>query len=97
MFTVLHRGPDGSERYYEAANITRFTEDGVESVPPLGRIVLSGVADSGNPSDCVELLIEAPFGAVFVMNRFGATIAKYMLAGKISNALEGVDAPTPPR
>ena len=76
MLTVLHRGPDGSERIFEAESVTRYPPEGEQSVPPLGVVRAHGIVGQG-PSDCIELDIAAPFGAVFVMNRFGQTVARY--------------------
>lgn len=78
MLTVLHRGPDGSERYFEAETVTRFAPEGEESVPALGKIRASGVRLDEVPGTVIELALEKPFGAVFVMNRYGATVAKYL-------------------
>lgn len=78
MFTVLHRGPDGSETLYEAETVTRFPPEGEESIPPLGKIALSGVRLDNCPDTSITLALEKPFGAVFVMNRFGATVARHM-------------------
>ena len=75
MLTVLHRGPDGSERIFEAESVTRYPPEGEQSVPPLGIVRASGVPDT--PDGTAELGIIAPFGAVFVMNRFGQTVARY--------------------
>jgi len=77
MITVLHRGPDGSERIFEAESVTRFTPEGEQSIPPLGRIVASGVHFDDMPGSSITLDISEPFGAVFVMNRHGSTIAKW--------------------
>lgn len=78
MLTVLHRGPDGSERIMEAETVTRFPPEGQQSVPPLGKVRATGVNIDGVPGHVIELDISEPFGAVFVMNRFGATVAQYM-------------------
>jgi len=91
MFTVLHRGPDGSEKYYEAHAVTRFPEEGSLSCPPLGVIRLIGVNLPDIPGETIDLAVEEPLGAVFVMNRFGTTVAKYTLAGKVSSQLEQAD------
>lgn len=77
MLTVLHRGPDGSERIFEAESVTRFPPEGEESTPALGKVVAL-ISDGGDsPSGCRELCVAQPFGAVFVMNRFGVTVASY--------------------
>lgn len=75
MLTVLHRGPDGSERIFEAESVTRYPPEGEQSVPPMGKIVGTGVA--GFPDETVTLAVIEPFGAVFVMNRYGQTVARY--------------------
>ena len=80
MLTVLHRKPDGSERIFEAESVTRFPPEGEESIPAMGKVVAL-LADGGDsPSSCAELSIAQPFGAVFVMNRFGVTVASYRSA-----------------
>lgn len=76
MLTVMHRGPDGSERIFEADFVTRFPKEGEETCPPMGKIAVTGCTHDG-PSD-FELALEKPFGAVFVMNRYGQTVARYM-------------------
>lgn len=76
MLTVLHRGPDGSERLFEARSVTRFAPEGEQSVPATGIIRACGI-EGEDVSVCIELDIVQPFGAVFVMNRFGATVARY--------------------
>lgn len=78
MLTVLHRGPDGSERTFEAESVARFNREGEESVPPLGEIRATGVTLDSVPDNSITLDVSAPFGAVFVMNRHGATVARYM-------------------
>jgi hypothetical protein len=78
MLTVLHRGPDGSERTFEAEFVARYAKEGEQSVPPLGEIRATGVQSSTIPGDSITLDIGEPFGAVFVMNRHGATVARYM-------------------
>jgi len=71
MLTVLHRKSDGSERVFEAESVTN-------SAPPgLYEIRATGVLMDDVPGNCVTLDISKPFGAVFVMNRFGATVARY--------------------
>jgi len=78
MFTVLHRGPDGTEKLYEAETVTRFPPEGEASIPALGEIRLGGVKIDEVPGETVTLALEKPFGAVFVMNRFGATVARHL-------------------
>ncbi len=76
MLTVLHRRPDGTEHVFEAESVTRATINGEMSCPPGGEIVAHGV--EGDTPRQITLSISEPFGAVFVMNRHGATIARYM-------------------
>lgn len=83
MLTVLHRGPDGSEHTFEARSVIRSNKDGVECVPAGGEIRAHGVEGL---SDTMTLDISGPFGAVFVMNRHGTTVARYI--GKGSPASE---------
>lgn len=78
MFTVMHRLGDGTECYYEAKTVRRYPLDGEQSIPPLGKFLLVGVNIPDVPGDTLELVIEKPFGAIFVMNSAGTTIAKYM-------------------
>jgi len=77
MLTILHRGHDGSEMVFEAKSVTRFPNEGDQAYPPLGEIRASGVDLPGCPCDTITLNIEGPFGAVFVMNKAGATVAKF--------------------
>ena len=77
MLTVLHRESDGTENYFEAERVYRLPPDGEESVPPLGKIFALGVDTDSSPNNKIELHIDQPFGAVFVMNRYGATVARY--------------------
>jgi len=79
MLTVMHRGPDGSERIFEAESVTRYPPHGEQSVPPTGEVVAGGVQMDGIPAPSITMDISPPFGAVFVMNRFGATVASYRL------------------
>lgn len=78
MLTVLHRAPDGSERYFEARTVRRVNPDGVECIPASGTIKAYGDF-FGSDIDAEQILdISGPFGAVFVMNRHGATVARYV-------------------
>lgn len=78
MLTVLHRAPDGSERYFEARTVRRVNPDGVECIPATGEIKAYGDFLGGG-SEIEQILdISEPFGAVFVMNRHGATIARFV-------------------
>lgn len=80
MFTVLYREANGTERLYEAQTVSRFqTGPDEQSIPAQGMVQLTGVEPSGdNPTDIVVLDLQKPFGAVFVMNRFGTTVARYL-------------------
>lgn len=80
MLTVLHRGPDGSERTFEAESVARFNRDGEECVPAIGEVRATGVMLDGVPGETITLDISQPFGAVFVMNRHGSTVARYTCA-----------------
>lgn len=75
MITVLHRGSDGSERVFEARSVVRYARDGEQECPALGDIVVR-LSGDGIAQD-ETLALEKPFGAVFVMNRHGQTIAHY--------------------
>lgn len=78
MLTVMHRGPDGTERIFEAESVSRFPPEGEKSVPATGKVWAAGVTLGSVPGDALELDISEPFGAVFVMNRFGSTVARYV-------------------
>ena len=79
MLTILHRQSDGAERLFMADSIEAVQPDGEECVPVrVGKFKARGVYDSGLPNDCVEFEIKQPFGAVFVMNDQGSTVAKYL-------------------
>ena len=85
MLTILHRQSDGSERLFMADSIEAVQPDGESCVPVrIGKFKARGVFDSGLPSDCIEFDIECPFGAVFVMNDQGATVARYMAPSKLA-------------
>jgi hypothetical protein len=78
MLTILHRKADGSEKLFMAENVEQIQIDGHQSVPcHSGKFIAHGVMDSGVPSDYIQFEIEQPFGAVFVMNDKGATVARY--------------------
>jgi hypothetical protein len=79
MLTILHRKSDGGEKLFMAENIELLQKDGEQSVPcHTGKFIAHGVIDSGVPSDYYQFEIEQPFGAVFVMNDKGATVARYL-------------------
>lgn len=80
MLTVLHRHKDGSEKIFMAESVWRTSRDGEECVPAQGGFIAHGVQDGGAPSDYLQFDIEAPFGAVFVMNNEGQTVARYFAA-----------------
>lgn len=77
MLTILWRKPDGGEKLFMAENIERLQPDGEECVPALGGFIAHGVHDGGLPSDYFQFDIKEPFGAVFVMNDTGKTVARY--------------------
>lgn len=92
MLTVKHRHDDGTETLYEAATVSRVC-DGEASCPPCGDVVLRGCPGDGfntGPGAVSGPGCEIRIGAgsrsangmdprVFVMNRFGATVADYRL------------------
>lgn len=79
MFTVLHRGPDGSETLYQAETVSRFQREGEQCVPAMGSIGISGAKCDGIPLGAsITLALEPPFGAVFVMNEGGSTVARWL-------------------
>lgn len=77
MLTILWRKPDGSEVLFAAKSIER--EAGSEAQCPAGGgFIASGVDDDAIPGDVFRFNIEWPFGAVFVMNESGCTVARYL-------------------
>jgi hypothetical protein len=78
MLTVLWRKPDGGEQIFAAETIHRLQPEGEQCVPARGKFLAHGVTCSGVPADYFEFDIEGPFGAVFVMNATGQTVARYM-------------------
>lgn len=79
MLTILHRKADGGEKLFMAENIEQLQPEGEASVPcHSGKFIAHGVIDGGTPADYVQFEIEQPFGAVFVMNDKGATVARYL-------------------
>lgn len=86
MFTILHRASDGSETLYEAESVYRMKRaDEDASIPPIGDIVLQGVSLGDVPASTLTIPCGAPRSnhgfdpQVFVMNRFGATVARYAI------------------
>ncbi len=79
MLTVMYRAPNGTENLFEAVKVYRDPPEGQESIPPLGHITaVLPDTDPGQPGYEVRLDISEPFGAVFVMNRYGSTVQKYI-------------------
>lgn len=77
MLTVLHRKADGSEEIFEAVSVSRQQKgEGLEQIPALGKFVIKGAYGDENNEPVFE--IASPFGAIFVMNRYGATVARYL-------------------
>lgn len=72
MLTVLHRGPDGAERIFEAESVIRFSGEGESCIPAQGDI--RACLPDGSTQDLGTI---GSFGAVFVMNRYGQTVARY--------------------
>lgn len=77
MLTILKRDKNGNEQLFEAETLHRVNPDGEQCVPAVGKFIAHGVNIDTSPSDYFEFDIEGPFGAVFVMNGKGATVAKY--------------------
>jgi hypothetical protein len=76
MLTILHRQPNGAETIFQAKRIERLQPSGEQCVPAIGnrfRVWL----DEGDEV-IGEITIEQPFGAVFVMNKNGSTVARYL-------------------
>ena len=89
MLTILHRQNDGSERLFMAESIEAVQPKGEQCVPVrIGRFRYRGAVDD-IPSG--EFEIGQPFGAVFVMNDQGATVAKYMAPPAPVNAGKTLD------
>lgn len=78
MLTILWRKPDGSEQIFAAETIHRLQPEGEQCVPARGKFLAHGVTLNGAPTDYMEFDIQGPFGAVFVMNEAGQTVARYM-------------------
>lgn len=78
MLTILFRHSDGSEQLFEAETLHRLNDVDDACVPARGKFLAHGVEMSGVPSDYFEFEIAEPFGAVFVMNEKGATVARYL-------------------
>lgn len=77
MLTILHRAPDGAEAIFSAEKLQRTNPRGEQCVPAMGSFVAHGVTISGLPDHIYEFEIMGPFGAVFVMNDKGKTVASY--------------------
>lgn len=83
MFTILHRRPDGSEVLREdAVHVSRITEP----VKNLGGDIVQSPGVVVRWSDGIETNYQHPSTGepgkheeIFVMNRFGATVATYRL------------------
>jgi hypothetical protein len=79
MLTILHRQPDGGEVLFPAHRIECLQPDGEQCVPAIGnRFIVWGEDCPDRPGGPFEITIEAPFGAVFVMNKHGSTVARYL-------------------
>ena len=79
MLTILHRQPDGGEVIFPANRIECIQPEGQECVPAIGHRFRVWSDDSIlGPGADFEITIEAPFGAIFVMNRHGSTVAHYL-------------------
>lgn len=77
MLTVLWRKHDGSEMLFAAESVER--DAGSEAqVPACGAFWARGVKFSDSPDGDYRFAIEQPFGAVFVMNAEGRTVARYL-------------------
>jgi len=77
MLTVLLRGKDGNEQIFEAETLHRINPEGEQCVPAVGSFIAHGASVNTGPTDYFEFDIEGPFGAVFVMNSKGTTVARY--------------------
>ena len=76
MLTILHRQPNGSEVVFSANQIQRMQPEGEETCPAIGKTFRVWREDMGGVQ--CEITIEKPFGAVFVMNKHGSTVARYL-------------------
>jgi hypothetical protein len=87
MFTVKHISPSGGETIIEANGDVMFHPyDGANSVPPSEAHVYVPTADGE-----IQPLYE---GTIYVMNRFGTTVAKYDLSPPAPGISRGVRAMT---
>lgn len=84
MLTILHRSANGSEQIFAADTIHRLNNGDEQCVPAQGNFLAHGVTLSGTPADYHEFKIEQPFGAVFVMNEKGKTVASYFASPPIA-------------
>ena len=79
MLTILHRQPDGGEVLFPANRIECLQPDGEQCVPAIGhRFKIWSDDTIMGPGGEFEISIEGPFGAVFVMNKHGSTVARYL-------------------
>jgi hypothetical protein len=83
MLTVLWRKPDGAEMLFSAERIERTQPEGEQCCPAIGKW-FKVWTEPGDLPGPFEINIEAPFGAVFVMNKYGATVARYMASPPIA-------------
>lgn len=86
MLTILWRKPDGAELLFEAQSLERVNKHPEPQVPVAGEFIARGIDDDANPGSTMHFDIEGPFGAVFVMNEAGATVARYMASPGITAA-----------
>lgn len=76
MLTILHRQANGAEAIFSARRIERLQPKGEECIPAIGnRFKVYTDDDDMNE---FEIRLENPFGAVFVMNKNGSTVARYL-------------------
>lgn len=78
MLTVLWRKPDGAEMLFAAKSLERVNKHSEPQVPVAGEFIARGIDDDDNPGTVMHFDIAEPFGAVFVMNECGQTVARYM-------------------
>ena len=78
MLTIMHRKADGSELLFEAESVARAQPEGEQCVPARGKFIAYGCPHP-LPGGERHFEIEEPFGAVFVMNKTGATVARYTI------------------
>jgi hypothetical protein len=78
MLTILFRHPDGSEEIFAASSLTRANDSEEAYIPVQGEFIARGVTIDGRPDETRRFSIQSPFGAVFVMNEAGNTVARYL-------------------